>query len=232
MARFSGGAGGGSGTPGPTGPQGPAGADGEGFSYRGDFNISTQYYANDVVRYNNEDSNFDKWLWIALTDTVGHDVLSGSDRWVVFLEAGADGPAGADGAPGADGPAGADGAPGADGPAGADGGFSSTQTLVVISSTPYTLNSSSAGKLFITSPTSNVNDPVTVIAQGLLSGQQVDFIQWNDGQITFQAGSGVTLFSKDGKVKTTAEFSVASIKCISDDGQGGGTYLLAGDLGD
>jgi hypothetical protein len=57
-------------------------------------------------------------------------------------------------------------------------------------------------------------------------GQQVDFLQTNAAQITFAAGSGMTLNSKDSNLKTSAQYSPASVKCIATD-----TYVLVGDLG-
>lgn len=85
----------------------------------------------------------------------------------------------------------------------------------------HTLTSADSGKLIQNS------GALTVTVQGLEIGQQVDFLQAAAGQITFQAGSGVTLNSKDSKLKTAEQWSPASIKCI-----GTNTYVLAGDLGD
>lgn len=59
----------------------------------------------------------------------------------------------------------------------------------------------------------------------LLPGQRVDFIQDGSGQITFAAGSGVTLNSKGGKLKTTGQYSGATVTCRST-----GVYYLVGDL--
>jgi hypothetical protein len=58
----------------------------------------------------------------------------------------------------------------------------------------------------------------------LTNGQSVNFIQAGSGQITF-AGSGITILSKDSKLKTAAQYSGASITKI------GGAYYLIGDLG-
>jgi hypothetical protein len=57
-------------------------------------------------------------------------------------------------------------------------------------------------------------------------GQQVDFLQTGTAQFSFVAASGVTLYSKDSKLKTNAQYSPATIKCIGTD-----TYVLVGDLG-
>jgi len=113
------------------------------------------------------------------------------------------------------GPAGADGADGANG---VDGGFNSTQTIGTLSSA-LTLSSSDAGKLYTNT------GAYTVTVQGLSVGQQVDFVQTNAGQITFAAGSGMTLNSRDNKLKTAAQYSPATIKCVATN-----TYILLGDL--
>lgn len=116
---------------------------------------------------------------------------------------------------GVTGPAGADGADGVDG---VDGGFDSTQTIE--SGTTRALTSADAGKLITNS------GAITITVEGLTTGQQVDFVQTNAAQITFVAGSGVTLNSKDGNLKTAAQYSPASVKCLATN-----TYILVGDLG-
>jgi hypothetical protein len=58
----------------------------------------------------------------------------------------------------------------------------------------------------------------------LANGDSVNFIQAGAGQITF-AGSGVTINSKSGNLKTAAQFSGATITKV------GGAYYLIGDLG-
>jgi len=57
----------------------------------------------------------------------------------------------------------------------------------------------------------------------LANGDSVNFIQAGAGQITF-AGSGVTINSKGGNLKTSAQFSGATITKV------GGAYYLVGDL--
>jgi hypothetical protein len=64
------------------------------------------------------------------------------------------------------------------------------------------------------------------IANNLTAGQRIDFVQTGTGQITFVAGSGVTLNSKDAKLKTAARYSAASVLCVAS-----GSYVLIGDLG-
>ena len=68
---------------------------------------------------------------------------------------------------------------------------------------------------------------ITVTVDNVLSvGQRVDFLQDGSGQITFAAGSGVTLQSKGSKLKTAAQYSAASVLCVAS-----GQYRLIGDLG-
>lgn len=59
----------------------------------------------------------------------------------------------------------------------------------------------------------------------LSPGQRIDFIQDGAGQITFAAGSGVTLNSKGAKLKTAGQYSGATVTCRSS-----GVYYLVGDL--
>lgn len=68
---------------------------------------------------------------------------------------------------------------------------------------------------------------ITVTISNTLSiGQRIDFVQSGAGQITFAAGSGVTLNSKGSKLKTAAQYSAASVLCVAS-----GSYVLIGDLG-
>lgn len=68
---------------------------------------------------------------------------------------------------------------------------------------------------------------ITVTVSNTLSaGQRIDFVQTGSGQITFAAGSGVTLNSKGAKLKTAGQYSAASVLCLAS-----GSYVLIGDLG-
>jgi hypothetical protein len=58
----------------------------------------------------------------------------------------------------------------------------------------------------------------------LQDGESVNFIQAGSGQITF-LGSGITILSKDSKLKTAAQYSGATVAKV------GGAYYLIGDLG-
>lgn len=104
------------------------------------------------------------------------------------------------------------------GPEGPQGGFDSTQTIESVG-TSRALTSADAGKLITNS------GAITITVEGIAVGKQVDFVQTNASQITFAAGSGITLNSKGAKLKTAAQYSVASVKCIATN-----TYVLAGDL--
>jgi hypothetical protein len=64
------------------------------------------------------------------------------------------------------------------------------------------------------------------IDNNLTAGQRIDFVQTGAGQITFAAGSGVTLNSKGAKLKTVGQYSGATVLCLAS-----GSYLLVGDLG-
>lgn len=114
---------------------------------------------------------------------------------------------------------GAQGPTGPQGIQGEPGTFSSTQTIESVG-TSRALTSADAGKLITNSAA------ITITVEGLSVGQQVDFVQTDAGQITFAAGAGVTLNSKDGNLKTAAQYSPAGVKCIATD-----TYVLVGDLG-
>jgi hypothetical protein len=121
---------------------------------------------------------------------------------------------------------GAAGPAGTNGTDGADGGFDSTQTIQDIGSSVFYLEDDGAGKLFTNNFTFT---GVTVYVSAINSlgvGKQADFLQTGSDQITFEADAGITLYSKDGNLKTAAQYSPASIKCIATN-----TYVLIGDLG-
>jgi hypothetical protein len=66
----------------------------------------------------------------------------------------------------------------------------------------------------------------TITINNVLSvGQGVDFLQDGTGQITFAAGSGVTLRSVDNKLKTNKQYSGATVRCVAS-----GIYHLVGDV--
>lgn len=64
------------------------------------------------------------------------------------------------------------------------------------------------------------------IANVLAIGERIDFIQSGTGQITFAAGSGVTLQSADSLLKTAKQHAGATVQCVAS-----GIYVLVGNLG-
>lgn len=69
---------------------------------------------------------------------------------------------------------------------------------------------------------------ITITIDNVLTqqGDRIDFIQAGAGQITFAAGSGVTLSSADAKLKTAKQYAAASVVF-----GGSGVYYLIGNLG-
>lgn len=73
----------------------------------------------------------------------------------------------------------------------------------------------------------STNSAITITIDNVLSvGESVNFIQAGSGQITFAAGSGVTLYSADSKVKTAKQYAAATVVCGAS-----GVYYLIGNLG-
>lgn len=67
---------------------------------------------------------------------------------------------------------------------------------------------------------------ITITIDNVLAvGESVNFIQYGAGQVTFAAGSGVTLSSVDAKLKTNKQYSGATVTCVAS-----GLYVLVGDL--
>lgn len=86
----------------------------------------------------------------------------------------------------------------------------------------YTTAATDAGNTI-----NSTGSAITVtISNTLSAGQRIDFVQTGSGQITFAAGSGVTLNSKGSKLKTAGQYSGATVICLAS-----GSYLLVGDLG-
>jgi hypothetical protein len=69
---------------------------------------------------------------------------------------------------------------------------------------------------------------ITITIDNVLTqqGDRIDFIQAGAGQITFAAGSGVTLSSRNSLLKTGGQFAGASVVF-----GGSGVYYLIGNLG-
>ena len=95
-------------------------------------------------------------------------------------------------------------------------------TTVADKSANYTLVSSD--KNTIIRATSGSATTITV-ANVLAVGESVNFIQWGAGQVTFAAGSGVTIGSVDSKLKINKQYSGAVVTCVAS-----GLYSLIGDL--
>jgi hypothetical protein len=93
---------GGPGPAGPTGPAGPigpaglTGPQGDGFTFRGEWDAKTTYHANDVVTEGGS-------AYLARAESIEVDPALPGDAWALFAARGETGPAGIDGKPGVDG---------------------------------------------------------------------------------------------------------------------------------
>lgn len=120
-------------------------------------------------------------------------------------------------------PQGPTGPTGPSGPAGPTGPTGATYTPAITTvTTTYTLLASDSNKIIYSTGGSAYN---LTVANVLTPGQWVDVVQYGAGQITFVAGSGVTLNSTGAKTKTNVQYSTVSIICVAS-----GLYVLAGDL--
>jgi hypothetical protein len=169
---------------------------------------------------------------------------SGTSSAAVFdftVPAGATGPAGETGATGATGETGAQGPSGVvsvtsplvdSGTSGA-ADLSIDQTLLAINMKQIatTVTDQAAGytilaadeNTFIRSTSATA---VTMTIDNVLAvGESIQFIQFGAGQITFAAGTGVTLRSVDDKLKSNKQYSVVAITCVAS-----GEYLVTGDV--
>lgn len=97
-----------------------------------------------------------------------------------------------------------------------------THTVSTTASTTYTLLSTDASDFIYTTSSNAVT---FTVANVLSPGQYVNVIQVGSGQVSFVAGSGVTLNSIAGNKKISAAHGAASIICISS-----GVYQLVGSL--
>jgi hypothetical protein len=182
---------------GPTGPTGPTGAAGADAT----FYVSTTPPSSPVTG--------SRWY---KSDT-GVAYIYYDSYWVQIESAGPQGLT-------VTGPTGATGATGATGPTGPQPSL--TATINSQSGTTYSTLSSDKDKLIQTTSSSAVT---ITVDNNLTAGQRIDVIQDGSGQITFAAGTGVTLQSAGGKLKTTAQYSAATIFCVSS-----GQYRVIGDL--
>ena len=69
------------------------------------------------------------------------------------------------------------------------------------------------------------SDVTVTVDNVLAAGQRIDFIRKGTGNVTFAAGSGVTLNSKSGWLKISDRYSAATVVC-----EGSGVYYLIGSL--
>jgi hypothetical protein len=97
-----------------------------------------------------------------------------------------------------------------------------TATLNSQSGTSYSTISSDRDKLIQTTSSSAI---AITIDDVLTAGQRIDIIQDGAGQVSFTAGTGVTLQSANNYTKLTTRYSAATIFCVSS-----GQYRIIGDL--
>jgi hypothetical protein len=151
------------------------------------------------------------------------------------------------GATGATGPQGETGATGAQGPSGVvsvtsplvDSGTSGAadlsidQTAIAINMKQIatTVSDKAAGYTILAADentfirSTSATAVTMTIANVLAIGESIQFIQFGAGQITFAAGTGVTLRSVDDKLKSNKQYSVVAITCVAS-----GEYLVTGDV--
>lgn len=139
------------------------------------------------------------------------------DGYWVETSSNINGPTGPTG-PSVTGPAGA--ASQVTGPTGATGPYLFS-TITDVTGTYSTISSNAGTVLRSTSATAYT----ITVNNNLVAGQQIDVIQYGTGQITFAAGSGVTLNSAASRFKTNVQYSPATIMCVAS-----GLYVLLGDL--
>jgi hypothetical protein len=92
--------------------------------------------------------------------------------------------------------------------------------------TTYTTVLADDGKLITAdnaSPIALTIPPASSVAYGI--GTQINIMQLGAGQVTITAGAGVTLRSAGSKLKTSAQFAVATCAKIASD-----TWVVVGNL--
>lgn len=105
----------------------------------------------------------------------------------------------------------------------ASAGYSKNVQTTATPTGNYSISDSDLGKLVIINNSTNAAT-VTVSATTLAVGAKIDFTQTGTGVVTFSA-SGVTIRSKDSKVKLSGQYAAASLTKIS-----GTEWLLVGSL--
>lgn len=92
-----------------------------------------------------------------------------------------------------------------------------SKTLALTDNGGYIVTSSGSAVTITVPPNSSVAFPV---------GAEIVVFQSGSGQVTFVAGSGVTIRSKDSNLKITAQYAAATLKKVATD-----EWHLLGDLG-
>jgi hypothetical protein len=87
----------------------------------------------------------------------------------------------------------------------------------------YSTVATDASSTIVINSASNLT---VTINNNLTAGQRIDFVRQGTGTVTFAAGTGVTLNSKAGNLKISAQYAAATVLCIAS-----GSYVLIGDLG-
>jgi hypothetical protein len=138
-------------------------------------------------------------------------------QWLASLV----GPTGPTGGVGPQGLKGDKGDTGDVGPAVTSMSSSVITTTVSDKSSNYTILTSDRGSLI-----RSTGSAITITINNVLAiGENISFAQYGSGQITFLAGSGVTLKSKGDFVKTSEQYAAASVFCVAS-----GEYWLVGSL--
>jgi hypothetical protein len=167
-------------------------------NWLGEYNPATTYLENDMVQYQGS-------VYYATGPNIGPAFSPGSigADWDLFASKGDTGPTG---------PA---------GPEATSMNSSAVVTTVTSVSSNYSITNSDRGTMIV----STGNSITITINNVLAQGENISFAQYGTGQITFAAGSGVTLNSKGAKFKTSEQYAAASVFCTSP-----GQYLLVGSL--
>lgn len=95
--------------------------------------------------------------------------------------------------------------------------------LVSTKSANYSTTAADAMSTIIVNSASNLT---MTIDNNLTAGQRIDFVRKGTGTVTFAAGAGVTLSSKNSHLKIASQYAAATVLCDAS-----GSYLLIGDLG-
>jgi Tfp pilus assembly protein FimT len=87
----------------------------------------------------------------------------------------------------------------------------------------YSTVATDSGSTIVVNSASNLT---ITVDNNLTAGQRIDFVRKGTGTVTFAAGTGVTLNSKSGNLKISAQYAAATVLCDAS-----GSYILIGDLG-